>query len=346
MLKRGQAAMEFLMTYGWAILIIILLVAAFYYFYTPKQYLTACILPAGFICKDFTIGKNGAEFLIENDLGHDIRNIYVNIEVPGVTCTNSGIVDLNNGDTGDFSVICNNINLNKKFSGNIIIKYTKTDSSLPGYRKGTLSGGSSEQGIPSGNLTILRLMSTATPFFLYFDYSSAPIMIDIPLYSIQNLSLGKHRILVTAPEYQDYSQSITILEGSNTLWLDFGQIPLITGFNLDPIDFSPLLPGVTCSNDPASLVSYDIPFTVTLSANSPPGTVDFYLDVPFNVTNLTYNGNTQNLAVGPNYLHMDPGTTASFNLHIPGFNVTTQPLNAAITITNGNQIISPNFNCI
>ena len=85
---------------------------------------------------------------------------------------------------------------------------------------------------------------------------------------------------------------------------------------------------------------------MTLSANSPPGSVDFYLDVPFNVTNLTYNGNTQNLAVGPNYLHMDPGTTASFNLHIPGFNVTTQPLNAAITITNGNQIISPNFNCI
>ena len=62
MSKRGQAALEFLMTYGWAILIVLIAIGAFAYFgvLNPQRLLPkSCTVVPGFSCDDFSVLDNG-----------------------------------------------------------------------------------------------------------------------------------------------------------------------------------------------------------------------------------------------------------------------------------------------
>ena len=57
--KKSQAAMEFLMTYGWAIVVVITAIAALAYFgvLTPEGFMpTQCTFPIGISCLDFSAG--------------------------------------------------------------------------------------------------------------------------------------------------------------------------------------------------------------------------------------------------------------------------------------------------
>lgn len=73
---RSQAAMEFLMTYGWAILVVIISIAALSYYGVvdigvsgvPNQ----CTLTPGLACIDFVIGSNSIYLVISNSLGEDV----------------------------------------------------------------------------------------------------------------------------------------------------------------------------------------------------------------------------------------------------------------------------------
>jgi len=84
--KKGQAAMEFLMTYGWAILVVLAAIGALAYFgvldianFLPKR----CAFPAGFDCiGDATINaSNGyVSFVVANNHGNDVN--ITNIRSP------------------------------------------------------------------------------------------------------------------------------------------------------------------------------------------------------------------------------------------------------------------------
>ena len=55
--KRAQAAMEFLATYGWAILVVLVVIAALAYFgvLSPSKFLPEkCTFQPGILCKDFS----------------------------------------------------------------------------------------------------------------------------------------------------------------------------------------------------------------------------------------------------------------------------------------------------
>lgn len=78
--KKGQAAMEFLMTYGWAILVVLAAIGALAYFgvLSPKNILpSSCTVGAGFGCKDAKATANTVQFTLLNNLGSDIENIEV-----------------------------------------------------------------------------------------------------------------------------------------------------------------------------------------------------------------------------------------------------------------------------
>jgi hypothetical protein len=106
--KKGQAAMEFLMTYGWAILVVIAAIAALAYFgvLDPARLMPdRCQFPAGMDC----IGKAAIDgglaapsadgtvtFALRNNIGFpvDVNNVEIT-DVPA-TCTNYEI----SGDLG------------------------------------------------------------------------------------------------------------------------------------------------------------------------------------------------------------------------------------------------------
>jgi hypothetical protein len=66
MMKRAQAAMEFLMTYGWAILVVLVVIGALAYFgvLNPQNLLPdRCEMQQGFYCKDYVITDQAAATL-------------------------------------------------------------------------------------------------------------------------------------------------------------------------------------------------------------------------------------------------------------------------------------------
>ncbi|HLC46713.1 MAG TPA: hypothetical protein VJI75_03140 [Candidatus Nanoarchaeia archaeon] len=96
--KRAQAAMEFLLTYGWAILIVLVVIAALAYFgvLSPSKFLPEkCTFQPGILCKDFSamrVQGSGFEGAIEGDkaivLLFDLVNSGDNIQFRGGSITN------------------------------------------------------------------------------------------------------------------------------------------------------------------------------------------------------------------------------------------------------------------
>lgn len=86
MQRRGQAAMEFLMTYGWAILVVLVVIGALAYFgiLNPSTLLPErCELQMGIACKDHLVTTNTSDegqilFTIENGRGSDIYITRIN----------------------------------------------------------------------------------------------------------------------------------------------------------------------------------------------------------------------------------------------------------------------------
>jgi len=82
---RGQAAMEFLMTYGWAILIMLVVIAVLFYLgiFNPQPP-KSCVLPTGFTCNEFEILTNGYVYL---DVGQANGRA---INITGFGCNSTG----------------------------------------------------------------------------------------------------------------------------------------------------------------------------------------------------------------------------------------------------------------
>ena len=78
-MKRGQAALEFLMTYGWVILIVIIVIgalAAFGVFDVSRLVPDKCLLPTQLSCRDFGApDANTVQVELLNTLG---RTVVVN----------------------------------------------------------------------------------------------------------------------------------------------------------------------------------------------------------------------------------------------------------------------------
>ena len=79
--KKAQAAMEFLMTYGWTILIVLLVVAALVYFdvLNPSKFLPSTCSLQGFNCEDFAATTSGISLYLINNIGDDLNITSVQI---------------------------------------------------------------------------------------------------------------------------------------------------------------------------------------------------------------------------------------------------------------------------
>ncbi len=104
--KKGQAALEFLMTYGWAILVVLIVIGALAYFgiLNPSILLPEkCTLQMGLYCKDHRIDgtKGQITFNFENGMGKDIILYHVNVTgdvIPG-GCYAGVYGNVTSGDT-------------------------------------------------------------------------------------------------------------------------------------------------------------------------------------------------------------------------------------------------------
>lgn len=109
--------MEFLTTYGWAIMVVLVMIGALAYFgvLTPSKYLPPrCIFTTGLTCKDYIAEHNGGDlrirFVLENGLGSPIiipdDQIAATFNGIRQTCENvSGALTLASGSSATFTCV-------------------------------------------------------------------------------------------------------------------------------------------------------------------------------------------------------------------------------------------------
>jgi len=131
--------MEFLMTYGWAILIMLVVIAVLFYVgvLSPRNVApNSLTLPPGFSAYDYSIDQNGNLHL---DLGHGLGN---RVYITGVACTDN--IDMTNPhnvnialDSGKHAMVDSGTTINCAgaeegvyYRGNILIWYTQFGTSL------------------------------------------------------------------------------------------------------------------------------------------------------------------------------------------------------------------------
>lgn len=137
--RRAQAAMEFLMSYGWAILVVLVVIGALAYFgvLSPQKLLPdKCVLPPGTTCDDYSVGTNSISIVVGNGLGKSITitNVAMAESASGVNvCQVAGPIAINNG-AKSAPIVCNG-NLaayaGSKTKFNVNMAYTFVGSTLP-----------------------------------------------------------------------------------------------------------------------------------------------------------------------------------------------------------------------
>jgi len=136
LVKKSQAALEFIMTYGWAILVVLVAIGALAYFgvLSPDKFLPSrCTLSAGLACMDHAatnflgIGFGEVIVVIKNSLGYDIKSVSIS----ATKCSSSTTTSLlKNGDRVTLTASDCNINSGERYSGQVNITYTNVDSGI------------------------------------------------------------------------------------------------------------------------------------------------------------------------------------------------------------------------
>src|SRR3989338_6114780 len=134
--KKSQAALEFIMTYGWAILVVLVAIGALAYFgvLSPDRFLPSkCTLQSGIACLDHKATATTLVIYVKNSLGYDLA--IDGVKAQQCTCENpagsggctafSGVGEastLSNGAAGTYTLTC--VNGGSKYNGDVNISYT------------------------------------------------------------------------------------------------------------------------------------------------------------------------------------------------------------------------------
>lgn len=140
-MRKGQAAMEFLMTYGWAILVVLVAIGALAYFgvLSPSQFLPEkCTIStgSGLFCKDHQADSDASQRItlkIQNILTETVTIAIGDAKVvftkgaSTITCTNTAAFSPTADGEVDLLLPCNtDFEVGDKIKGDITITYTPT----------------------------------------------------------------------------------------------------------------------------------------------------------------------------------------------------------------------------
>ena len=138
--KKSQAAMEFLMTYGWAILVVLAAIAALAYFgvLSPEKFLPEkCILAPGLACVQHKVEPASTTLILANGFGRTIR--VTNLQVG--ECSGTFNTTMVSGGSEENFVLtgCNNGVSKDVFKGDITLTYVDTSYDITKTVHGNLA---------------------------------------------------------------------------------------------------------------------------------------------------------------------------------------------------------------
>ena len=173
-MKKAQAAMEFIMTYGWAILVVLAAIGALAYFgvLSPDRFLPErCTFPVGVDCVDKASivsgadGTNYIEFALRNNIGFSINitgftdsdttddcTTDIISACAGVGCTLADVeggavtnvdVTIANNQMAKVRMACSNTIATGRFSYNPSVNYMNLETGLDHPAVGSIRGSAS-----------------------------------------------------------------------------------------------------------------------------------------------------------------------------------------------------------
>ena len=128
--KRGQAALEFLMTYGWAILSAIIVIGALgtYFYYNQGETSTIFVnAPFYGVATSATAGVVNLEISYKG--GEDITDVTVNITGQGCT-QDTTTFDETLSTPQVIALACTGATSGSNFKGDIVLTYRRPDSAI------------------------------------------------------------------------------------------------------------------------------------------------------------------------------------------------------------------------
>ncbi|MBX4196287.1 hypothetical protein KW805_01740 [Candidatus Pacearchaeota archaeon] len=149
-MKKGQAAMEFLMTYGWAIMVAIIVVGVLGYYgvFSPGKYITgSAILNPPFYMNAWSVVSDADTITPgdQSEVNIEIKNNGgSNYDVRSVAVVGCGLNDTQTtiltGKTQAFNIPCTSPLVNgENFKGDVTVVYTKSGSSIESTSTGTIA---------------------------------------------------------------------------------------------------------------------------------------------------------------------------------------------------------------
>jgi len=149
MIKKGQSAMEFLMTYGWAIIAAIVAMGALAYFgafNSDKSVTGRAIVNAPFHINEWNVksslGTDGGVNLELKNGGEDYNLYTIDISGCGTLDLSSAPQLISAGSMPRFQILCSpgiGLTEGNTFRGDIEITYRKIGSSLNQISKGSIT---------------------------------------------------------------------------------------------------------------------------------------------------------------------------------------------------------------
>jgi hypothetical protein len=145
MAKKAQAAMEFLMTYGWAILVVLIAIGALIYFGVTKpdrMMPEKCVLStgSGLFCAEFSASDtdDAVTLRVKNILTDSVTVTAVSLDSPACDDGGTGGVITADG-TNDFVLDCaGGLASGDKIKGSIVIEYSVGAAGLAKSTSGQL----------------------------------------------------------------------------------------------------------------------------------------------------------------------------------------------------------------
>lgn len=155
--KKGQAAMEFLMTYGWALLVVLIAIGALAFFgvLNPSKFLpNSCTVAPGFACTDFAASATTQSIIVilQNGLGENLNSVKMSLSNSNVAGCDAGggaftpawvivgpYTSLNDGAATTFTRSCTSgLAKGSKFKGDLQVDYQIGTTSLAHKKVGQL----------------------------------------------------------------------------------------------------------------------------------------------------------------------------------------------------------------
>jgi len=133
--KKGQAALEFLTTYGWGFMVILITIGALSYFgfFSPEKYVPEkCYFGNQLVCEDFFVQGTTISLYLRNDLGKPIKIIAASVkDQPGTELNNGNEKIIDSGAMQEIKI--NNVYTGVTGDKNkfvILLNFSKNESTL------------------------------------------------------------------------------------------------------------------------------------------------------------------------------------------------------------------------